>query len=189
MQNKINLLKNKINLLASQLGSDRIKKEVDHFDYFYIATTIRELVKSIKLCRELNIPFLVFGSGSKIIFPKEGFDGLGIKNRAGNLKIFGVKGKISQNGIGVEEALLEADSGVSLPALSQFAKKQGLIGMDTLKFEKGTIGGSLMIHPLLNNLITQIKILDNFDDQKTKITSEIQESDIILSAIFKLKAR
>lgn len=193
-------MESKIKLLISQLGENRVKKNIDLSEYletglgglvnvFYIATTSRELIKAVQLCRQLKIPFFIFGLGSKIAFSKEGVKGLVIKNRSSNLKIFGVKGKVGKEGLGVEEALLEADSGVSLAKLASFSHDQGLGGLESIKEMLGTIGGTLKIAPILKEKTIQVKILTVSGSQKSKSVNQLTKEDIILSIVLKLKAR
>ena len=85
------------------MGDIRVKENIDSFEYYYIATSLRELIKAVELCRELSVPFLIFGQGSRILLADMGFKGLGIKNRSGNIKIFSVKGKVSKNGLGIDK--------------------------------------------------------------------------------------
>lgn len=193
-------MEEKINIISSQLGDLRVKKNVDLDEYIlfkpagfasgvFIATSISELIKVIQLCKELKTPFLIIGSGSKINFLKSGFLGLVIKNRSQNLKIFGIKGKVSRNGIGIKEAFVEADSGATLSDVADYTKKQGLAGFEDLKLIKGTIGGSILSNPILIASVTQIKVLANSGKEETKDFVRVAKNDVILKAIFHLKAR
>lgn len=193
-------MEGKIKLLISTLGEDRVKINVDLTEFLqtglggiaralYIATTTRELIKVIVLCREIKINFLIIGCGSKIAVGEKGLDGLAIKNRSDNLRIFGIKGRVSRVGIGIEEAFLEADSGVSLAKLSDFAFGQGLAGLEVLKSLPGTVGGSFYINPTLRNRASQIKILGAGTNIKSVLPHQMSKSDIILSVVFKLQAR
>lgn len=193
-------MEEKINIIISQLGDLRVKRDVDLSEYvslkpvgyasaLFLATSIAELIRAVLLCRELKIPFLVIGSGSKITTVGTGFLGLVIKNRSQNLKIFGIKGQVSRAGIGIKEAYIEADSGVNLSDLADYALKQGLIGFDDLRLAKGTVGGSLSSSPVLFEKVTQIKVLDNSNIEKTKEKQELSKRDIILKAVFHLKAK
>src|SRR5688572_16898882 len=121
----------KIKLLVTQLGGHRVKTVIEISNKlnsnlgktvvaFYLATAVSELITSISLCQELKIKYLLIGSGSKIALSKGNFNGLVIKNRTHNLKISGIKGQVSRSGIGVSEALIEAESGVSLKALAEY---------------------------------------------------------------------
>src|SRR6266542_3434036 len=115
----------KIKLLTFALGQERVKlnEKLSYHTFsklggpakaFYIATSQKELILALDTSLELKIPYLILGSGTKILPSKNGFEGLVIKNRTSSIKIGGVKGKVSAKGIGVEEALVEVDSGVSL---------------------------------------------------------------------------
>lgn len=189
-----------IKLLVMNLGDERVKLNVDLSDYmetklgalsraFYIATTTRELLRAIQLCKDLKIKYLIMGTGSKMAISEKGFEGLVIKNRSDNLKIFGIKGKISRAGIGIEEAFLEADSGTSLKKLAEFARQQGLGGFEDLEFTPGTVGGSLNVLLTLQEKAHQVKVLSDKGVTKTKQVQEMSREDIILSVIFKLKAK
>jgi UDP-N-acetylenolpyruvoylglucosamine reductase len=193
-------MEEKINIIASQLGEIRVKKEVDLNSYFqsgkggisaavYIATSAKELIKAVSLCRELKVKYLLIGSGSKMKVPVEKFDGLVIKNRSQNLKIFGFKGKVSRFGIGIEEAYIEADSGVTLSDLAIFSMNQGLRGFENLVNIRGTIGGSLLSNQILRDKVTKVKILDKFAEEDEKDIIGISGKDIIIKAIFLLKSK
>jgi UDP-N-acetylenolpyruvoylglucosamine reductase len=193
-------MEEKINLIISQLGELRIKRDISLDDYtqfgngklasaIYIATSVSELIKAVNLCKELKVAFVIIGSGSKVKISNSEFLGLVIKNRSQNLKIFGIKGKVSRSGIGIEEAFIEADSGVNLDDLASFSEKQGLEGFDGLKLVKGTVGGSISSDQILQGKVTQIIVLDNLDSEKTKESQELSDKDVILRAIFHLKAR
>lgn len=196
---KVNM-DDKVRLLESVLGETRIKRGIDISEHlqtglgakvraFYIATTTRELIKAIELCRELRINFLLIGSGSKMAISEQGVDGLVIKNRSDNARIFGVKGKVSRNGIGVEEAMVEVDSGISLSGLAGFAQKQGLGGLEELEKAVGTVGGSLAVNQILREKAIQVKALTLSGHEQTKELKDVKREDVILSAVFKLKAK
>lgn len=190
----------KFKLLTSELGESRIKKDIDITEFlqtklggltsfFYIATNEKELIKVIQLCNELKVDFLVIGSGSKIVLSKNGFLGMAIKNRSDSLRIFGIKGKVSRSGLGVEEALIEAGSGVSLRRLNEYVHTQGLGGLEGFESFLSTLGGSFYITPELRNKSQQIKVLNSQGQVQIKQESDLSRKDIILSVVFKLKSR
>ncbi len=190
----------KFKLLVSELGETRVSKNVDLTEFlqtklggiasfFYIATSEKELIKVIQLCQELKINFLIIGSGSKIAISKNGFLGMVIKNRNDNLRIFGIKGKVSRIGLGVEEALIEAGSGVSLKGLNEYIHAQGLGGFIGFEASLNTIGGSFYLTPELREKTQQIKILNSHGLIQIKQENELSREDIILSVVFKLKSR
>jgi UDP-N-acetylenolpyruvoylglucosamine reductase len=170
-------MEEKIKLLASQLGDSRITQSV------YIATTTRELIRAVELCRELEVAFKVVGS--KII---NEFPGLVIRNRSDNIRIFGIKGKVSRAGLGVEEALLEVDSGVSVNRLAEYAARQKLSGLEGLQGLEGTVGGSFFVNPNIFLNCQEAKVLNGGGEVTSKIGTKVEKEEIILSVIFKLKA-
>lgn len=193
-------MESRLQLLISQLGENRVKTDVDLSEHlytklggiakaFYIATTSRELIKVIELCQELKLNFLIIGMGSKMAISENGFDGLAIKNRSDSLKIFGIKGKVSKDGLGIEEALIEADSGTSLNKLSEFASIQKLGGFEVLKSTLGTVGGSFLTNAVLLDKAQQVKIITEDGDLVEKLPKAVNKEDIIISVIFKLKAQ
>lgn len=191
---------NKFKLIVDSFGKDRFKFSEPLKDYtalssggkadiFFIAFTNSELIKIVEMCRQLRIPIFIFGTGSKIIISDIGFPGLVIKNRTKNITTISVKGKVSKFGIGVEEALVEVDSGVSMNKFSQYLDGQGL-DSSTFNLIPGSIGGNLFYNRFLQLSVKSIKVLD----QQSQIDEILTESlnprkDIILSAVFKVSAK
>lgn len=193
-------MEEKIKIITSQLGEVRVKRDVNLSDYLeskavseagaiFIATSTQELIKAVNLCRELKFDYSLIGSGSKIMISNKKFEGLVIKNRSHNLKIFGVKGKVSRAGIGVREAFIEADSGVNLTDLSIFSINQGLGGFEDLSNTKGTVGGSILSNFILRENAASIKVLDKSGLEIVKDLNGITGKDVILKIIFHLKAK
>lgn len=189
---------NKFKLIVDSFGSDRFKFNELIKDYtalkvggpakfFFIAFNSLEFIKIIKMCRELKLPFFVFGTGSKIMMSDNGFNGLVIKNRTKNIQTVSVKGKVTKFGIGVEEALIEVDSGVSINKFIEFLDSQKL---SSKQFQgiPGSIGGSLFLSRFLQMSVKSIKVLDS--DSEIEQISPIDlnvKKHIIISAIFKVK--
>lgn len=191
---------NKYKLIVDSFGKDRFKVDEPIKNYtalqiggparlFFIAFTTKELVKIITMSRELKLPLFLFGIGSKIMISDNGFAGLVIKNRTKNVHTVSVKGKVSKSGIGIEEALVEVDSGVSMKKFSEALDTQGLQS-DVFSELPGTIGGNLFLSSFLQMKAKSIKILD----QKSEIwdiePKELSlKKHIILSAVFTVKAK
>ena len=57
---------------------------------FFIVFSINEIIKLVNFCRQLKLPFLLFGTGSKVLISDKGFEGLVIKNRTRNLKVLSI---------------------------------------------------------------------------------------------------
>ncbi len=156
---------------------------------FFIVFTISELTKIVSMCRQLKLLFFLFGTGSKILISDSGYDGLVIKNRTKNIHVVSVKGKATRYGIGVEEALVEAEGGVSITKLIEFLNSQtletsGLQGMI------GSIGGNLFLSRFLQSMIKSIKVY-NLEGEIEEIAAEALsiKKHIILSAVFRIKAK
>lgn len=191
---------NKIKLIVDSIGRDRFKFNEHLKDYtalavggpakvFFIAFTIKELIKIVDMCRQLKIPYFLFGTGSKIMMSDRGFDGLVIKNRTKSIQTISVKGKVTKYGIGVDEAIIEVESGVSIKKLTEYLDSQGL---ESAQFENmpGSIGGNLLLSKFLQNKTKSIKVLDSKSEiEQIDVGSLRPREHIIISAVFKIKAK
>lgn len=190
----------KFKLIVDSFGKDRFKVNEPLKDHtalglggsarlFFIAINIQELVRLIQMSRELKVPFFIFGSGSKMIISDSGFDGLVIKNRTKNIHTVSVKGKVSKFGIGVEEALVEVESGVSVARFQEALDSQGLSSKEFSAIP-GTIGGNLFVSRILQNQVKSIKVLTLDSEVEEIEASKLRmRQHIILSAVFKTKAK
>lgn len=191
---------NKFKLIIDSLGKDRFKFNESLKDYtasgvggyarlFFIAFTERDLINIVDISRQLNVPYFLFGTGSKIMISDLGFNGLVIKNRTKNIQTVSVKGKVTKFGIGVEEAVIEVESGVSIKRWVEYLDSQGL---ESLGFENipGSIGGNLFLNRFLQNHTKSIKVLDLQSELKSiNIENLSLKRHIIISAVFRIKAR
>ncbi len=189
----------KYKLFINTLGIDKIKVDEPLSDFtalksegkaklFFIAFTTQEIIRLNQLARELKIPVFIFGSGSKIVISKSGFDGLVIKNRTQNIAVVGVKGKVSRVGIGVAEAMVEVEAGVSIKKLVEFLDKQGLESGEIADIP-GTIGGNLNLNLWLQRRVSGIKVIEDGEIDEIKGEDLRLQKQIILSAVFKFKAK
>lgn len=191
-------MENKLKLIADSIGREKVKFDElvsEHTSLklggpaklFFVAITQLEIKKIVGMAKELKIPYLIFGSGSKMIVSDYGFDGVVIKNRTRNMVVVGVKGKVSKKGIGVDEASVEVESGVFISDLAEFLKKQSLNAsqIDNLT---GTVGGNLFMSTGLQERVRKIKVLE--DDEIEEINPEelSLNKHIILSVVFKFKS-
>lgn len=190
----------KIKLIVDSFGKDRFTFDEEIKNYtasevggpaklFFVAFTTSELTKIISICRQLKLLFFVFGTGSKIMISDNGFNGLIIKNRTKNISVVSVKGKATRYGIGVDEAMVEVDGGVSIPKLIEFLNAQGL---ETAEFKGivGSIGGNLFLNFILQRRAKSIKVYTlegEIEDIRPEDLSI--KKHIILSAVFQIKAK
>ena len=191
---------NRIKLIVDSFGKDRFKFNEPIMEYtalkiggpskvFFIAFSETELIKIISMCRQLKLQYFLFGTGSKIAISDRGFDGLVIKNRTKNIQTVSVKGKVTKFGIGVEEALVEAEGGVSLSKWIEYLNSQGL---ESAEFENmpGSIGGNLFFSRFLQNRTKSIRVLDlDSEVEKIDVLNLRPKNHIILSAVFSIKAK
>ncbi|KKQ85152.1 MAG: UDP-N-acetylenolpyruvoylglucosamine reductase [Candidatus Daviesbacteria bacterium GW2011_GWF2_38_7] len=190
----------KFKLIVDSFGKERFKFDEPLKGYtacslggparlFFIAFTQTELIKIIKIARQLEIPYFLFGTGTKIAISDAGFEGLVIKNRTKNIQTLSVKGKVTKYGIGVDEALIEVDSGVSLNKWIEYLDSQGL---ESAKFAgiPGSIGGNMFLNKFLQSSVKSIKVLDSRSEAKVVNVDILSpKRHIILSGVFRVKAK
>lgn len=190
----------KVKLIVDSFGRDRFKFNEPLSGYtalkiggpakvFFIAFSENELVKIITMSRQLKIPYFLFGTGTKIAISDRGFDGLVIKNRTKNIQTLSVKGKVTKFGIGVDEAMIEVEGGLSMSKWVEYLNSQGLESAEFASMP-GSIGGNLFVSYFLQNRTKSIKVLDS-QGEVEKINVEIlrPKNHIILSAVFRIKAK
>lgn len=191
---------NRIKLIVDSLGKDRFKFNEPLSSYtaskaggpakvFFIAFTKKELTKIITMCRELDVPFFLFGTGSKIAISDAGFDGVVIKNRTKEIRTVSVKGKVTKSGIDVKEAMIEVDGGVSVNKWIEYLDSEKLESVE-FKDLPGSVGGNLFFSRFLQNRTKSIKVLDSASEiEKIDALSLRPKNHIILSAVFSIKAK
>jgi len=190
---------NKLDLLKAALGEVRVKEgELIKYhtysklggpaQYFYIATSQKELLLSLNTCYELKIPYFLIGSGTKVMISEKGLQNVVIKNRSTQIKLGAIKGKVGKDGLGIEEAQIEADSGVLLGRLNEYLRGQKLKEIEGFSSVHSTIGGALFLDPVLLDLTEIIKVWQDGEAFEIK-PFELQKSKhVIISAILRVKA-
>ncbi len=199
MDSKQSFSSNKLKLIVDSFGKDRFKIDEPIKDYtasgvggpaklFFIAFTERDLVKIISMCRELKLPYFLFGTGSKMLLSDGGFNGLVIKNRTQDIQTISVKGKVTKFGIGVEEAMIEVESGVSINRWVEYLNSQNLESSGFTM--SGSIGGNLFLSGFLQSKLKSIRVLDQRSEIcQINVETLSLKKHIILSAVFGIKAK
>lgn len=100
-------------------------------DYFYVAKSVKDLVKAVAVAVKIGLPYFILGGGNNIVVSDIGFPGLVIKNEARNLAFL-------PNSAGVV-----ADSGANLGKLLTEAASRDLGGLEFLFGVPGTVGGAV----------------------------------------------
>lgn len=92
-----------------------------------------ELCRALAFLRARDIPTLVIGNGSNVVFSDEGYRGAVV-----------FTGKCRE--IKIEDNILFADAGVPLSALSSSARDEGLSGLEFAFGIPGTLGGAIYMN-------------------------------------------
>lgn len=188
-----------LKVITAVLGGSRIKHDeplkyhtLNHLEEkaynFYIATTQKELVEVLNLTLELKTPIQTIGAGIEFSPKENSPECLVVKNRTHAIKLSGIKGKIGQNGLGIESALLEIDSGNSIHKINEYLREQNLSLVSKIQNDEATIGDELKINQQLQNMVETVKIWDNGVIDQTNIL-DLQKEDLVLSVILRVQAK
>lgn len=157
---------------------------------FYIkAKTVKDVINTVKISKENNIPIVVLGNGSNILFKDEEFNGVVLKIELDTLKI--------------EENIITAEAGVKNAILGRKALDNNLQRFEFAAGIPGTIGGAIRMNAgayggEIKDIVQDVEYLDYEDLKIKKITNKecnfeyrhsvfCENKNIILSATFKLE--
>ncbi|MFH1833062.1 MAG: UDP-N-acetylmuramate dehydrogenase [Candidatus Levyibacteriota bacterium] len=204
----------KLNELEMTFGPNRIRKNEPmslHTTFkiggpakFYLnVEKIDDLVRAVKIAKKMNLPFFILGGGSNILVSDKGFKGLVIKNNCRNFEIMMVSGNVKNKKVGINKALVSAESGAIMNQLVRFTIEHGLSGLEYQLGLPGTVGGAVFMNsnfPKENSFVGdcvyqarlltkegEVKDVDNsyfhfgYDESILQKTGEM-----ILSVVFKL---
>ncbi len=143
--------------------------------YFFEATTKEEIVKAIKAAKKCNLPFFILSRGSNLLISDQGYQGLII--RIGN--------KEFDN--------LQCGAGLDLSRLVNFAKDNGLTGMEWASGIPGTVGGAICgnagaFKRSIADVLVQAEVFD-IKEEKIKAFSNKDCLFSYRSSIFKKNPR
>jgi len=158
--------------------------------YFFEAKTKQDVVESLKIAGEDNLPFFILGGGSNVLAQDKGFDGLVLKTCNSQFSIDGLK--------------IKAEAGVPLAGLTAASARASLTGFEWAVGIPGRVGGSLCgnskaFNKNISDFVKEVEILDLKDFKIKTLTKEdcnFSEKEsvfkhnknlIILSAVFQLK--
>ncbi|MFH1045430.1 MAG: UDP-N-acetylmuramate dehydrogenase [Candidatus Omnitrophota bacterium] len=115
---------------------------------------IAELKVVICHCARGQIPFMVIGKGSNLLFHDQGFKGVAIALRAPEFTELKIKGSRAYCG-----------AGVAVAALMRQAQKQGLGGLEFLAGIPATVAGAIVMNagtPLkgIGDLVESVQVMD-----------------------------
>ena len=158
--------------------------------YFFEAKTKQDVVESLKIAGEDNLPFFILGGGSNVLAQDKGFDGLVLKTCNSQFSIDGLK--------------IKAEAGAPLAGLTAASAGVSLTGFEWAVGIPGRVGGSLCgnskaFNKNISDFVKEVEILDLKDFKIKTLTKEdcnFSEKEsvfkhnknlIILSAVFQLK--
>lgn len=164
-------------------------------DVLCLPKTIQELSDIVSVATKHQIPWIVLGNGSNLLFLDDGFRGIVIKIR-GSAPVEGTLWHLKQ-----ENEFIRAGAGLSLPRLARSAAVLGLSGLEFCTGIPGVLGGSIRgnagAHGSdLGSILESIELLFPSGKLATVPASDagfsyrnssIDSSCIITSAVFKLK--
>ena len=158
-------------------------------DILLTPNTKEQVIQSIKICKENNIPFYIIGNGSNILVRDGGFRGVVILMK-------------SLNSIVVNDTVIEVDCGVMLKDVSNAALENSLTGFEFACGIPGTVGGAVFMNAgaydgEISNVVESVDIIDNDGNIRTltkdkldfgyRSSAVMKKGYIVLSAKFKLK--
>lgn len=97
--------------------------------YFCEVHNLDDFKQAIALADSQKMRYFILGSGTNVLFPDKGFDGLVIKNAC--------------DGIVCQDQSIQAESGALLSQVITLARAQKMYGLETFWGLPGTIGGAV----------------------------------------------
>ena len=132
-------------------------------NYFAEPSTEEELFDLLEFAKNENLPWMVLGKGSNVIFPDEGWSGLIITLI-----------HYEQNRLHVdkEKSLAAASAGIYLYRFVLACRDQGLGGAEFLANIPGTIGGALVMNAGFSRFKGQSNEIGDIAEEVTVLNSQ-----------------
>ncbi|MGL5084312.1 MAG: UDP-N-acetylmuramate dehydrogenase [Clostridium sp.] len=159
-------------------------------DILLMPESTKQVVNSIKICRNNNVPFYLIGNGSNLLVRDGGIRGVVIK-----------LGKVKN--VTVDGDRVNAECGALLKDVSSAGVLNSLTGFEFACGIPGTVGGAVFMnagayHGEISDVIESANVIDNEGNIITlnkeelelgyRTSSVMKKGYIVLSAIFKLKS-
>ena len=158
-------------------------------DILLIPENKEQVIKSVEICKENNIPYYVVGNGSNLLVRDGGVKGVVIKlNEVNNIKVYG--------------ETIEAESGAMLKDVSSAAVENSLTGFEFACGIPGTVGGAVFMNAgaydgEISHVIESAEVIDNNGEIRSLTKDELElgyrssivmkKHYVVLSARFNLK--
>jgi UDP-N-acetylmuramate dehydrogenase len=98
-------------------------------DYFVKVATERDLVGTIAVAREHELPVVMLGGGTNMLVADRGIRGVVLQN--------------DWNETSVDEVTITASSGTPLASVAAVAARSGILGLEWMATVPGTVGGAV----------------------------------------------
>ena len=185
-------------------------------EYFYIAQSTIDIVKAVKIARQLDIQFYIIGNGSNILVADRGVKGLVIKNSTEKIKILAkppraesissnlaprhsfTDNEDAQEIIKLEydeskfpSVYVQLDSGISITEAIFYLLSKGITGLEWFSGIPATVGGAVFInlhggHRFFSDYLITATILTKINKIKT-VTADYFKFDYDYSNLKKDK--
>ena len=188
------------NLFSNIYSKDEVKinalmKEHINFevggpaDILLIPSKVEQIIESIKICKENNIPYFVMGNGSNLLVKDGGIRGVVIK-------LTGL------TNLEVNKEEIKADCGVMLKELSDKALENTLTGLEFACGIPGSVGGAVFMNAgayngEIKNVIKEAEVITSSGEIITLSKDELElgyrtskvmkDNSIVINATFKLE--
>ena len=158
-------------------------------DILLIPSKVEQIIESIKICKENNIPYFVIGNGSNLLVKDGGIRGVVIK-------LTGL------TNLEVNETEIKADCGVMLKELSDKALENSLTGLEFACGIPGSVGGAVFMNAgayngEIKNVIKEAQVITSSGEIVTLSKDELElgyrtskvmrDNSIVINATFKLE--
>lgn len=158
-------------------------------DILLIPSKVEQIIESIKICKENNIPYFVMGNGSNLLVKDGGIRGVVIKLTA-------------LTNLEVNETEIKADCGVMLKELSDKALENSLTGLEFACGIPGSVGGAVFMNAgayngEIKNVIKEAQVITSSGEIVTLSKDELElgyrtskvmrDNSIVINATFKLE--
>lgn len=131
--------------------------------YFAEPRSSAELKTFIDFARSENLPFLIIGKGSNILFPDEGFPGLVITL---------IHFEQDHIAFDPDKQTVRASSGINLYRLAVSTRDAGMSGLEFLSHVPGTLGGALVMNAGFSRIAGQKKEIGELVREVTVLDPE-----------------
>ncbi len=131
---------------------------------YAVCKSVDALAMLTEECRKREIPWLILGNGSNVLFSDEGFEGVVISTTG-------------LDHVTIKEHTVTVEAGANLTAVSKLARDASLTGMEFAHGIPGSCGGAVFMNAgaydgEMKNIVTESTYLDTADGTLHTISAE-----------------